>query len=60
MVENSVRFGSVICQVDACEKFPAIDEVIDRCSVFHDLPISTVQKGRPRREHIETTVSDTA
>ncbi|MFA6840752.1 MAG: PTS sugar transporter subunit IIA [Sphaerochaetaceae bacterium] len=55
-MENSVRFGSVICQVDACEKFPAIDEVIDRCSVFHDLPdIDRFKRAVRRREHIETT-----
>ncbi len=51
-----VGFGPVICQVDSQDKFAAIDEVIDRCSVFHDLSnVDRFRRAVKRRERIETT-----
>ena len=56
VVEKMVGFGPVICQIDAQDKFAAIDEVIDRCSVFHDLSdMDRFRRAVRRREHVETT-----
>lgn len=55
-VEKMVGFEPVICQVDSQDKFTAINEVIDRCSVFHDLSdIDRFKRAVKRREHVETT-----
>lgn len=51
-----VGFGPVICQIDTQDKFAAINEVIDRCAIFHDLSdIDRFKRAVRRREQIETT-----
>lgn len=49
-------FGSVICHIDALTKHEAIDEVIDKCTIFRNLPdINRFKRAVLNREAIETT-----
>jgi len=48
--------GTLICHVQSLDKVPAINEVIDKCSVFSTLPdIDKFKKAVIQREYIETT-----
>lgn len=49
-------FDSVICHIASRTKAEAIDEVIDKCSIFHTLPdINRFRRAVHNREAIETT-----
>ena len=49
-------YGSVICHIEALTKDEAINEVIDKCSIFHTLSdVSRFRRAVLEREAIETT-----
>ncbi len=49
-------YESVICHIGALEKTEAINEVIDKCSIFKTLPdIDRFRRAVHNREAIETT-----
>jgi len=49
-------YGSVICHIDARTKIAAIQEVIEKCSIFKSLPdIDRFKRAVINREEIETT-----
>ena len=49
-------FDSVICHIRSQSKTEAINEVIDKCSIFHTLPdINRFRRAVLNREAIETT-----
>jgi PTS system nitrogen regulatory IIA component len=55
-LSNPSDYGSVICHIDALDKFDAINEVIDKCSIFNSLPnVNRFRRAVLNREAIETT-----
>ncbi len=55
-MDTFFSYEPFICHLGTCDKFVAINEVIDRCTIFHDLlDLDRFKRAVKRREQIETT-----
>ncbi|WP_422478122.1 PTS sugar transporter subunit IIA [Pleomorphochaeta sp. DL1XJH-081] len=55
-MSTPIDYDSVICHIQATSKKEAIDEVIDKCSIFRSLPdLNRFRRAVHNREAIETT-----
>ncbi len=56
MEELVLNYNEVLCCVNSLDKFEAIEEVIQKCPVFTDIPdITKFSQAVLRRERIEST-----